>query len=84
MVIYCIICNLITFVMYGVDKRKSELGQWRISENTLLACAGVGGSLGALLSMFVFHHKTQKPKFRLGISVIILIQAICLIVINNI
>ena len=84
MVIYCIICNLITFVIYELDKRRAELGQWRISENILLACAGVGGSLGALSSMFIFHHKTQKPKFCLGIPIIILIQTICLIVINNI
>lgn len=66
--------NLLLFVLMGADKRAARRHRRRIRETTLLALAVLGGSLGGLLAMPVFHHKTKKPAFFLGIPVIFLVQ----------
>lgn len=73
--VYAISINFITFLVYGADKRRAKKGLWRIPEKTLLLLALVGGSMGGILGMYVFHHKTQKLKFKIGIPCIILLQA---------
>ena len=55
--------NLLAFVLYGVDKLKAKKGAWRIPEATLLLVAFLGGSVGALLGMEVFRHKTKHAQF---------------------
>ncbi len=62
-----IIClmNLIAFIMFGVDKYKASHDLWRIPESTLILFAFLGGAIGALAGMKVFHHKTRKIKFRI-------------------
>jgi len=72
---YLIIINLIAFVLYGVDKMKARQGLWRISEKTLIGIAVIGGSVGAILGMRVFHHKTRHWYFRYGLPVILIVQA---------
>jgi len=64
---YLVLVNLVSFVMYGIDKRKAIKDQWRIPEKTLLLAALVGGSLGAFVGMQIFHHKTKHWKFILGV-----------------
>ena len=60
---YLIIFNIITFVIYGIDKLLAILKKNRISETTLFLCSFIGGGLGAILGMFLFRHKTRKIKF---------------------
>ena len=72
--------NLITFIVYGIDKYKARTGKWRISESTLLLLAIMGGSIGALLGIKVWHHKTMHKKFKYGIPLIILAQTLLSIV----
>ena len=55
--------NIITFFVYGADKRKAKKGKWRISEKTLLLMGFFGGSVGQLAAMKTFHHKTHKWYF---------------------
>ena len=57
-----------------IDKRKAQKGAWRIPEATLLTIAAIGGSMGALLGMYHFHHKTKHPKFTVGIPLILVAQ----------
>ena len=71
---YLILINVITFIVYGIDKLKSKRGKWRIPESTLLLLAIIGGSIGAWCGLKVWHHKTQHKKFKYGIPVIIIIQ----------
>ena len=71
LVIYLIGINLLTFLIFGIDKRKARKGKWRIPEDTLIWLSIVGGSVGALLGMYLFRHKTQKRKFTLGIPAIL-------------
>ncbi|MBS7008695.1 DUF1294 domain-containing protein [Anaerostipes sp.] len=74
-IVYLIFMNVITFLIYGSDKQRAKKNRWRIPEKTLLFLALAGGSLGALLAMQTFRHKTRKPLFRYGIPVMILCQA---------
>jgi uncharacterized membrane protein YsdA (DUF1294 family) len=64
----------VTFVVYGIDKWKAKRGNWRISEAALLMLAVIGGTIGALLGMKVWHHKTMHLKFKYGLPLILLAQ----------
>lgn len=75
-IIYVFVVNVIAFLMYGLDKVKAKRLQWRIPESTLLGVAVIGGSIGAFLGMQIFHHKTKKPKFYIGVPVIFILQVI--------
>ena len=71
---YLIVINVVTFLVYGIDKWKAKQGSWRISEATLMVLAIVGGSIGALLGMKIWHHKTMHKKFKYGLPLILLAQ----------
>ena len=71
---YLIAINIITLLVYGIDKLKARKSQWRIPESTLLLLAVIGGSIGAWLGMKVWHHKTMHKKFKYGVPLIIAIQ----------
>ena len=73
---YLVIVNILAFILYGLDKQKAVRKQWRISEAQLLGIAVIGGSIGAILGMQFFHHKTRKWKFRLGVPLILAAQLI--------
>ena len=72
--IYLVAINIVTFIIYGIDKYKAKNNRWRIPEATLILLAVIGGSIGALLGMNVFHHKTRKPKFYIGVPAILIIE----------
>lgn len=73
---YLVAINVVTFVMYGIDKWKAKHNKWRIPEATLLGLAVVGGSVGAWLGMNVWHHKTMHKKFKYGIPLILMAQIV--------
>lgn len=79
--IYIILINLIAFVVFGIDKRKARKGQWRVPESTLFILAIIGGSIGALLGMLAFRHKTKHRKFTIGIPLILALQIALLVTI---
>lgn len=66
---FIILMNFITFILYGVDKYKAKHNRFRIPEATLLLCGYLGGAYGAAIGMQVWHHKTQKWKFRIAVPV---------------
>ena len=73
------VTNGIAFVMMWVDKRRAQRHAWRIPERVLILSAIAGGSIGALLGMGCFHHKTRKPLFSVGIPVILCLQVLILL-----
>ena len=73
-ILYLIAINVVTFLIYGLDKWKAKRDAWRIKESTLLLLAVIGGSVGALLGMQVFRHKTKHVQFTVGVPVILLAQ----------
>lgn len=86
LLIYLLAINLISFIAYGIDKRKAIKNKWRIKEATLLGISFIGGSVGALLGMITFHHKTKKPRFKFGVPVMLIFHLVILffMFINNI
>lgn len=71
---YLLAVNLLTFATYGIDKYKARHARWRVREASLLLLAALGGSIGALLGMHLFRHKTQHKKFRYVVPLILLAQ----------
>ncbi len=63
--------NIISLLFYGADKHKAVEGKWRIRESTLLFL-GFLGPFGAVIGMKLFHHKTQKPMFKLNYMFLVL------------
>ena len=71
---YLLLINAAAFILMLVDKRKARKNRWRIPERTLILSAAFGGSIGALLGMYTFRHKTKHLKFTLGIPAILIAQ----------
>ena len=71
--LYFIVINLLTFLLYGLDKYKAIRREWRIPERALLLMAFLGGAFGALSAMRIFRHKTRKGRFRLMIPLFCLL-----------
>ena len=71
---YLLLINAAAFMLMLADKRKAIKNRWRIPERTLILSAALGGSIGALLGMYTFRHKTRHLKFTLGIPAILIAQ----------
>ena len=81
LLIYLAAVNLLALLCFGIDKSRARRNRFRISEGSLLSLAVFGGCIGALLGMFVFHHKTAKPKFFIGVPVILVLQILVVVMI---
>ena len=81
--IYLIIINLIAFIAMYLDKRKARYGKWRIPEQSLFILALIGGSIGAIIGMYTFRHKTKKYRFSIGFPVILILQIVLIFSIWN-
>ncbi|MNK51356.1 hypothetical protein D3C87_702580 [compost metagenome] len=79
MIFYLIIISVISFILFGIDKRKAKKHQRRISEFSLLFISFIGGSIGSFLGMVIFNHKIAKPSFWLKLMAVIIIQILALI-----
>ena len=77
--VYIVFTNILLFTLMAIDKQKAKLRQWRISEKTLFILALIGGSIGGILGMYTFRHKTQKPQFVIGFPVILICEIILFI-----
>ena len=82
-IIYFIILNILGFALMGIDKRKAIKHLWRIPESVLFIVAIIGGSIGSILGMQVFRHKTRTWNFVYGMPAILIIQVILLLLILN-
>lgn len=74
--LYLLIINALGLLIMLVDKEKAKKHLWRIPESTLLTVAALGGSIGCYAGMRLFHHKTRKPKFYIGVPVIFAVQVL--------
>lgn len=79
LITYLLIINALSFLFMLTDKRKAVKKAWRIPEATLLGIAAMGGSLGAVLGMRLFRHKTKHPKFAVGLPVLLAIHILLLL-----
>lgn len=77
--LWLVVINLVTFLVFGIDKWKAKRkmkheSTRRVPEKTLFLLSVLGGSVGALLGMRVWHHKTLHRSFRIGIPLILFLQ----------
>lgn len=77
--IYMAVVSSAAFFAYGIDKHRAKKGAWRISEKTLLGLGVIGGALGGLLGMKMFHHKT-KHRYFWAINILALVAHIAIVV----
>ena len=82
-IFYFIIINIISLILMFLDKRRAIKNKWRISENTLMLVSILGGSIGGILGMYTFRHKTKHIKFKVGIPIILIIQLLILSYVFN-
>jgi len=73
---YLGLINLITLILFGLDKFKAKRGVHRISEKTLLGVSFIGGAIGGLFGMFTFRHKTKKLSFKAMFSIVLMINLV--------
>ena len=75
---YLLIVNIVAFFLMGIDKKKAQIGAWRIPEKTLFLSAILGGGVGAIAGMQLFRHKTRHRSFVIGMPLILLAWVILL------
>ncbi|MGG7177274.1 DUF1294 domain-containing protein [Clostridium paraputrificum] len=73
-IIYLIFINIFAFIFMFVDKKRAIRNKWRIRESTLITLSIFGGSIGILLGIQSFRHKTKHKKFTIGVPIILIIQ----------
>ena len=81
LILYLLIINAVALVLMLVDKVKAKKNLWRIPEAALFFVAAIGGSIGSLLGMYTFRHKTKHIKFIVGMPLILAVQIIIAILI---
>ncbi len=74
--IYFAVVNILGFALMGIDKRRAQRSAFRIPEATLFAVAIIGGSIGSILGMQVFRHKTKHWYFKFGMPIILILQIV--------
>lgn len=74
--LYLLIINALGFLLMLVDKYKARNGLWRIPEATLMGVSALGGSIGSLAGIYLVRHKTQHPKFTVGIPALLIVQIV--------
>jgi uncharacterized membrane protein YsdA (DUF1294 family) len=73
-----VVLNVVSFAMFGIDKRRAGRGEWRISEKTLLLSGLISGTIGAWAGVYTFRHKTRKPSFLLPLAAASVVDAVVL------
>ena len=80
MITYLIIINALGLLLMLADKLRAKKKQWRVPERILLLVAFLGGSLGTMLGMCAFRHKTKHPRFSVGVPVMMIVQAVIVLI----
>ena len=83
LLIYLAVVNILTIIVFGVDKMNAKSNRQRVRIVTLLGLAFIGGSVGALIGMYGFHHKTKKAYFTVVVPLILLMQVVVLFYVMN-
>ena len=83
MFIYLILINAFALVVMLADKIRAKKKLWRIPEAVLLGSAVIGGSVGAIMGMYLFRHKTRHLKFALGLPVILALQIVATVILYS-
>lgn len=74
---YFIIINAVGFMLMGIDKKRSQKGQWRVPEIRFWTIGILGGSIGLYMGMKTYRHKTKHNAFTIGMPLVIFINSLC-------
>ena len=74
LMIYLLLVNAAGLLLMLIDKWKAIHDRCRIPEKTLFLTAVLGGSIGTMIGIYLFRHKTRHRSFTIGIPVILLLQ----------
>ena len=83
LVAYLVVINFVSFAAFAIDKINAIEGRSRVRIITLLGLAFIGGSVGALLGMYILRHKTRIDYFTVGIPLIMIMQVVVLFFLMN-
>lgn len=83
LLIYFTAVNIIGLCLMGLDKYKAKKQAFRIPESTLFIMAIIGGSIGCILGMYAFRHKTRHWYFVYGMPAILFFQIAFIVIILN-
>lgn len=83
LLLYFLFVNIFVFILAGYDKNQARKNKRRIPENTLFFFEAIGSTIGLLLAMLFFRHKTSKSSFIIKFSLIFLIQIVLIYLILN-
>ena len=83
LILYVSILNIIGFLLMGIDKRRAKKHAFRIPEATLFTIAVIGGSIGTILGMYFFHHKTRHWYFTYGMPMILILQLLIIFILSK-
>ena len=81
---YFLTINALGYILMLADKQRARKNLWRIPESTLFTAAALGGSIGCILGMYAFRHKTRHLRFTLGLPTILLSQVLLLLLLQHI
>lgn len=73
-VLYYLLMNILTYILYAMDKKRAIRRQWRVPESVLLGLSLLGGCVGAFIAMHNYHHKTRHWRFAMGVPAMILLH----------
>lgn len=82
--VYLLEINVVALLLSAIDKACARKAIWRVSEVTLLLSAVLGGSVGLLLGILLFRHKTKHNRFRIGVPLILLGQLVLVYFLRNV
>ncbi len=82
--VYVLSINLISFLAFGFDKHRANRDKRRLKNGLLLGLSFIGGAIGGLIGMKVFRHKTKKAYYKMGLSLMILMQVLILVLFMNV
>lgn len=77
--IFVVIMSIVLCALMAYDKERAKKGEWRVSENTLMIMAVLGGAAGGVLGMYLFRHKTKHNKFAFGLPLLAAVQIFLLV-----
>lgn len=80
---YLVIINISALLLMKIDKSAARKRRSRISERSLFIIALLGASIGIVIGMYMFNHKTRKRRFKLGLPLILILQIVLILYIIN-
>ncbi len=83
LIIYILVMNISGFALMGIDKNRARKKAWRIPEAALFQFALFGGSIGSIIGMYVFRHKTRHWYFVAGMPLILILQLTAIYLISR-